>query len=85
MLASARFKGDAAESLGFGEGQFYDFNPNWFVEVGPLIVQTYLLVVFWPFIDIAMFYPLRWLMQKYDQGSYLCFGALEHKTRCKSV
>lgn len=81
MLASARFNGGVADAFGFSQGQFYDFNPNWFVEVSPLITQTYLLVVLWPFIDFAMFYPLRKLHQWYDQGSFCCFGRRADRTR----
>lgn len=59
MLAPARFNGALAESLGMTSGQFYDFEPDWYVEVAPLIVQAYLFVVLQPIIDFGITWPVH--------------------------
>ena len=81
VLASARFDSPAAESLGMTSGQFYDIDPDWYVEVAPLIVQAYWFVVFQPIIDFSIEWPLRKLMQLYDHGEKCCFYGRRNKTR----
>jgi hypothetical protein len=58
-------------------GTFYDFTPKWYTAVGYKIIQTMLIVAFWPFFELSMIYSSLWLKRKID-GSW---GSDSYKTK----
>lgn len=52
--------------------QFPDYTPNWYILVGPAIVQTMILMSVFPYINFLGFYSIRLGRRFADSGFGCC-------------
>jgi hypothetical protein len=59
---------EALPGFGIFNGNYPDFNFNWYSDIGATIVFTMVFNAFWPFIEIAMTYGVALLFRILDKG-----------------
>ena len=50
------------------QGHHTDFTSEFYLEMGPLIIQSFLIVAIYPFIDLGILYFLLYLKRANDGG-----------------
>lgn len=58
--------------FGRDAGRYPDYSPDWYLDVGSLLYQTYLFVVVWPIVDAVWWWFVGKLMQLYDKAKCCC-------------
>lgn len=72
---------EAGLKLGIFNGNYPDFNFNWYSDIGATIVYTMVFNAFWPFIEIAMNYGTSLIFRILDRG----FTLSQYKTKSKTI
>ena len=50
------------------DGQFPDFTLEWYVDIGPALVQTMFIAAIFPAIEFGYGYPMKVFFRKLDSG-----------------
>ena len=58
--------------LPFLQGQYSDINRDWYITIGPQMVQTMLIMAFFPIIELSIFGSMWKLKQWKDSGPPCC-------------
>lgn len=47
-------------------GAYYDYSPEWYANIGNLIVDTMLIYAFWPYFALFLMAARPWIRKKID-------------------
>jgi hypothetical protein len=65
---------------------FYpDIDRNWYIDIGPSLVQTMLISAFYPYIDITIQIMTKAVSKYLDSGFYCCRDKHTHVTKTKTA
>ena len=70
------------------QGRYADFTQKWYLDVGPIIVQSMIYNIFWPIIEFFVWYTIRFIKRFMDNPRfYLCCCSKKYKycTKTKTI
>lgn len=50
------------------DGQFPDFTFEWYIDIGPALIQTMFIAAIFPIIEFGYGYPMKWFFRRLDKG-----------------
>lgn len=65
------------------KGQFADTSTNWYILIGPALINTMLILSIFPYINFIIFYGIRVAKRFYDSGIQCCKS--KHGTKLTTV
>lgn len=54
------------------QGIYRDFSTKWYSDVGSIIIDSYIIIVFVPALEFGALLALRWLLRAWDQKKCCC-------------
>lgn len=70
------------------EGKHSDFTQKWYLDIGPIIVQSMIYNVFWPIIEFFIWYSVRFFYRFMDNCRYYlccCSNSYKYYTKTKTI
>jgi len=64
-------------------GEYYDFNPAWFINIGNILIGTMMFNSWYPILEVILYWGLRVFFRLLDKGCN-CFSCNKYNTRATS-
>ncbi len=56
------------------KGKYPDFTPQWYNDIGDVLVGVMIFNIYWPLIEFIFFYAMRVLFRQWDRGFSLSWN-----------